>query len=159
MPLRGLELGLAKSGRTERNTMDPRVPLQHRLEVLGGDQIGKFDEFYVVPLVEEHPCPRRQSLGDEIFFLLVAISAPCGFLVRRQRTAPVTSFSKCILLRSTANRSGPPSCAPALGLTRPQRLTALQREIDQGLHPHRLGDVEHRVERLDAGLGMRPRLQ
>ena len=65
------------------------------------------------------PCCDIDSV-TKIFFLLVAISCPWVSQLRRQRTTPVTSFSRCMLLRSTANRSGPPSCAPALGLTRPQ---------------------------------------
>ena len=71
------------------------------------------------------PCCDIDSVM-KIFFLLVAIPSPqpLVFLLRgRQRTAPVPSFSRCILLRSTANRSGPPSRAPALGL--PVRRSAL----------------------------------
>src|SRR4249920_670170 len=101
--------------------MDRGLLLQHGLKVLGRDHVGKFNEFDIVARVEERSSMLRHRFSDENFLLVGRHFLPLGaFLARRQRTTPVTSFSKCILLRSTANRSGAPSCAPALGLTRPQ---------------------------------------
>src|SRR6185312_860395 len=110
----------AETGGAECHAMDRRMLLQHGLEIPGRDQVGKLDECDVFPFGEEGPCPRRQCLGNENLLLVGGNFLPLGFLVRRQRTAPVPSFSRCILLRSTANRSGAPSRAPAFGSTRPQ---------------------------------------
>src|SRR5665213_3252934 len=105
--------------------MNRRLRLEQGLEIHGGNHIGKFDDFDVVSLRQQRPSRLRHRFSDENFLLVGRHSSPLPvpwlfLLCGRQMTAPVTSFSRCILLRSTANRSGPPARAPALGLTRPQ---------------------------------------
>ena len=118
--LGGFELGLAEAGAAEGDAMDRRMLLQLGVEIRLRDHVGKFDEFDVVSRVKQRSSLLRHRFRDEDFLLVGSHFLPLVSLLRRQRTTPVTSFSRCILLRSTANRSGPPSRAPALGLTRPQ---------------------------------------
>ncbi len=56
MPSEASSSASPKRGGAERHAVDRRVLRQHRLEILGRDQVGKLDELDVVPLVEE--CPR-----------------------------------------------------------------------------------------------------
>ena len=118
--LGGFELGLAEARAAEGDAMNGRVLLQLCFEILGRDHVGEFDELDVVPRVEQCAALVRHRFRDEDFLLVGSHFLPLFAFLRRHRTAPVTSFSRCILLRSTANRSGAPSWAPAFGLTRPQ---------------------------------------
>src|SRR4029077_6886448 len=106
-----------------RNAMNRRVLLQQRLEIARRDHIWKFDEFDVVALRIKGASRRCPRLFNEVFLFIGShprFPAQSPGLASRQMTAPVTSFSRCMLLRSIARRSAPPSRAPALGLTRPQ---------------------------------------
>ena len=87
--LGGLELGLAEPGTAERDTMDRRVLLQLGLEILCGDHVGKFDEFDVVPRVEQCASLLRHRFRDEDFLLvgshfLPLVSRYCAVKGRRR---------------------------------------------------------------------------
>lgn len=63
----------------------------------------------------------RRSAALMSLDIAVANRAPVAIRpYGRPSTAPLVSFSRCMLLRSTANRIGAPTRAAALGLTRPQ---------------------------------------
>src|SRR5579864_2778235 len=100
--------------------MHRRVLPEHGREIGSRNHVGKFDHLDVVALPEQRPTFWRERFSDEDFLLVGRHFLPWVPLFARQRTTPVPSFSRCILLRSTANRMGAPSLAPAPGLTRPQ---------------------------------------
>ena len=66
----GFELRLAEAGGAERHAMDRRMLLQHGLEIPGGDQVGKFDEFDVVPLGQKRPTFCDIDSRNEDFLLV-----------------------------------------------------------------------------------------
>ena len=108
-----LQLRFAEPGGAERHAMDRRVLPELGLEIACGNHVREFDEVEVVPCLQQSSSGLRNDSVMKIFFLLVVILAPLlrFLLCGRHRTAPVASFSRCILLRSTANRSGAPSRA------------------------------------------------
>ena len=53
--LGSFELRFAEPGAAEGDAMDRRMLLQLGLEIRGGDHVGEFDEFDVVPRVEQRP--------------------------------------------------------------------------------------------------------
>ena len=72
------ELRLAKPGGAERHAMNRRVLLQHGLEIPGRNHVGEFDEFDVVPRVEQGAALLRHRFGDEDFLLVGRHFLPLG---------------------------------------------------------------------------------
>ncbi|MGY4409099.1 hypothetical protein ACVWW4_000835 [Bradyrhizobium sp. LB7.1] len=85
--LRRFEFGLAEGGGTKRHAMDRRMVLQQGLEVLGGDQVRKLDEFDVISLGEEGARTLRQSLCNEN---LLFVGRHCSPPARVSKTGVTT---------------------------------------------------------------------
>ena len=66
----GLELGFAEAGAAERHAMDRRMLLQLGVEIRLRNHVGKFDEFDVVPRVQQRSSLLRHRFSDEDFLLV-----------------------------------------------------------------------------------------
>ena len=60
--LRRFEFRLAEAGAAERHAVNRRLLPEHRFEILGGNHVGEFDEFDVVPRRVTNPVLAATSI-------------------------------------------------------------------------------------------------
>src|SRR5882757_5685249 len=68
--LGSLELRLAKARAAERHAMDRGMLSEHDLEILGGYHVWKFNEFDVIPRIEQRASLLRHRFRDKDLLLV-----------------------------------------------------------------------------------------